>query len=353
MGAMEVEGPEDPRAFTEVILNIRDLSVVDFYSLEDGTPVGGFDSFSDPTSVVRSLIGLKIRLDRLELPKPAFNPQVSRVDGNHRLSGFDEISLQEDEENGSEAPIIPFAILLGLDKLQEAKLFRDINGTPKKMETDHLLRIEIRRLGEGLKLDPNKRALWISDELAVGGRAFEGKVFFGGSKAGIREKTGEVPPLRFNTLRRAISEQLSASQKVSVLLRDQPEAQLALIDAYWKAVASLFPEAWTARKNFILLQTIGLQGFAIYGGHIIDTAFEEGKVTEHEFRGLLQPIAGVPLGRSHYEGIAGAGGARRIAAVLTESADPEAAQRKKILEKRGVDDLEAKSEVLEDGSQED
>jgi DGQHR domain-containing protein len=336
-----VDAANDPRAFAEIILNVRDRAIVEVYDLDDSQNLIDFDSFSDPGGFHNPYVGVRVRLDRIDFPKPRKSPQVSRVDGNHRLSGFDE-ALEEalggdNGEGDLEFPTIPFALLVGLNDLQEAKLFRDINGTPMKMETDHLLRIEIRRTGSSLRDDPKKRALWIADELSKPGRAFAGKVFYGGSRAGVRKELGRVPELRFNTLRRAIDTQLSNSKKVSVFLRDRPEAQLELIDAYWHAVSKTFPDAWDDKRNYILLQTIGLGGFAIYGGAVIDEAYDEEADSKDDFLELLKPIATIPLTRDDYKGIAGAGGAKEVSIRLIESADPEAAKAERIARKWGTE----------------
>jgi len=337
-GSAAVEATDDPRAFPEVLLNVRDKSVVEFFHLDEPQQVFDFDSFADPSVFTEPFIGVRIRLDRIEYPKPR-SPQISRVDGNHRLSGFDELLNETFGDNGEvsdlDFPAIPFSMLVGLNDQQEAKLFRDVNGTPMKMETDHLLRIEIRRSGQGLMEDPRRRALWIADELTKEGRAFAGKVFFGGNPAGVKERYGRVPELRFNSLRRAIDTMLSNSKKVSVFLRNKPQAQLELVDAYWYAVSQTFPPAWEDKRNFILLQTIGLGGFAIYGGSVIDEAYEEEKLTRDEFLELLKPVAQVDLSREAYKGIAGAGGAKEVSVRLIESADPEAARAERIARRLG------------------
>jgi DGQHR domain-containing protein len=332
-----VDAVDDPRAFPEIILNVRVRSSVDFYAVDGSDRAIGFDSFADPSVFHDVLIGVRVKLDRIEFPKESRSPHLSRVDGNHRLSGVDEVVESFLAEGGDEFdfPTVPFSLLVGLSDEQEAKLFRDVNGTTKKMETDHLLRIEIRQQGEGLREDPNKRALWIADELTKEGRAFHAKVFFGGDRSGVKEKYGRVPELRFNTLRRAIDTQLASSKKVAIFLRNKPDAQLDLVDAYWHAVRRTFADAWEDKKGHILLQTIGIGGFAIYGGTIIDEAYDEEKVSVDDFLDLLKPIAGVDLTREAYKGIAGAGGAKEVSVRLIESADPEAAKADRVARKLG------------------
>jgi hypothetical protein len=107
------------------------------------------------------------------------------------------------------------------------------------------------------------------------------------------------------------------------------------LDTYWKAVAKTFPEAWQDKRNYILLQTIGLGGFAIYGATIIDEAYEHELASLDDFIELLRPIAGVSLHREEYRGIAGAGGAREVAHRLIAAADPEQAKAQRVARKWG------------------
>jgi hypothetical protein len=128
--------PEDsPRFFPDVLLNARDTNVIELYNVEDPTELYDFDSFAEDDEVPDHLIGLRVDLSALEIPKPSKNPQISRVDGNHRLWGIDELldstaagetSDGSDSDNGiEELPNVAFSLLIGLNPNQEASLFRD------------------------------------------------------------------------------------------------------------------------------------------------------------------------------------------------------------------------------------
>jgi hypothetical protein len=195
------------------------------------------------------------------------------------------------------------------------------------MEVAHLTTLAVRtRSYEELKADLKHRALWIAYELTRPERAFEGMVFMGGSRAGLK-KQGALPPIKINSLRSTIDTQLKSAETVSAMFADSPETLLGLIDLFWKAVRDAFPEAWSNKRDYILLQAIGLGAFAKFGGQAIDRAFQEHRppIKQDVFSKLLAPITQVvSLRREDYPGIAGAGGAQVIADQLIKASEPDA-----------------------------
>ena len=102
---------EYPRAFPEVVLNVRDKSVVRIETLESDTGV---------------------KLHRLTFDRNAMRDDkvyVSRVDGNHRLFFADG--------DNRRAPLLvdaPFQLHVGLTREQERSLFVDINANQKGLK---------------------------------------------------------------------------------------------------------------------------------------------------------------------------------------------------------------------------
>src|ERR1700733_3605539 len=130
---------EYPRFFPEILLNVRDTNIIELYDTDNPSRLFDFDSFSDPGDLDSATVGVRIHLKDLKFPKPIMSPQISRVDGNHRLHGVDEMleleyKARDDEEEGDDEgdsdslPTVPFSMLLNLNPNQEATLFRDING---------------------------------------------------------------------------------------------------------------------------------------------------------------------------------------------------------------------------------
>lgn len=336
-GAADVVPEDEPRFFPEILLNVRELNAIDLYNIEDPEELYEFSSFSSEDQVPAQLIGVRANLSVIEFPKANKSPEISRVDGNHRLWGIDERISEEHAAEGAGPngdgyayPRVPFALLVGLKPMQEARLFRDINGEHKGMDVTHLAQIELRITSdEDLKRDPARLPLWIAGQLSQTGRAFEDMVFFGGEKGGLK-RLGEQRPLKLNSLKSAIAEQLKGAPRVTRRFENDPDALLELVDRYWKAVRATFPEAWHNRRDFILLQAIGLGAFAMFGAETLTATFDRGEATQEDFDRYLATVAKVSLKRSDYEGIAGAGGGRFVADKLFDAAEPDALKAEKI-----------------------
>ena len=178
-----------------MILNVRDRNVVEIYNPLDEGELYDISSYSDESELTDSVVGVRILTSELEYPKLTKSPQISRVDGNHRLHETDEVLKEWWQSGGDghldrEFPSVPFTMLLDLDFLQEARLFRDINGEHEGMETAHLDTLQYRILSDGMmKSDIKLLPLWLAHKLTETDRAFEGMVFFGGVQ-GRFEKGG-------------------------------------------------------------------------------------------------------------------------------------------------------------------
>lgn len=324
---------EDPRAFTEVILNARDSSLISITANDAATATIDFSSNISEEAIGNGSFEVNVDLTKLKYPSPDVNPQISRVDGNHRLSGVvleDFLSGGEDEFN----IVVPFALFVGLSTEQEIKLFKDINGEHKGMSVTHLAQATIRtRSNDELKNDPKLRSLWIADALTAPGCAFEGMIFRGGSQAGVKDAFGAVPPLKINTLSTTIKHQLSGMKTTCVSMESSPDAILELINRYWIAVREVFPDEWNNQKDFILLKTIGLTAFAEFGAVVIELAQNEGLVKIEDFKLWLKAVKeNVSLDKAEYEGIAGASGAKVVANRLLVFANKDEAIARRVME---------------------
>lgn len=323
------------RAFPEIILNVRDMLVVEVSDWVTGETLD-FDSHSVGSDIPTGPVRLSVDLEAIEFPKSTIDPEVSRVDGNHRLYGPDAHleSLDTGEGNRSDSitmPEVPFMIFLNLTLDEELKLFNDLNGQHMGMEPSLIVTQTVRLGPEDAKLDPKRLPAWIAFELTRPGHAFEGIVFVGGSRRGARE-AGRKLRLTLSALRGAVALMIRQSHDLRETLRGQPEAILAVIDNYWTAIGETFPEAWSNKRDFILLQSIGLNGFAEYGASVIDRA--EGNVSVDYFRQVLEGIKSeITLDRKAeiFVGRAGAGGATFVAQILRDASTAESLVRSKIL----------------------
>lgn len=260
---------ELPRAFPEVVLNVRDKAVVkvEKVNLPAGTPV--------------SLVKLTFDLDKIDRAKTV---KVSRVDGNHRL-----YFGNGDERDRSPLSVgAPFQIHLGLTREQEANLFLDINATQKGLNTSHLSVLRSR-------LTPDEVELVQHPERAFARRLAEDPaspwfemVHLGGSKAGAKEQ-GLKRPVTFTALQSGVRRTLSKSQYISDLVT--PDAKYALIRSYWQATKIVWPAEWAEPADYLLTRNIGVTALSTFGASVIDRAMASGDIQQDDLVALMKPVA--------------------------------------------------------------
>lgn len=349
--ASQVTADESPRAFTEVILNIRDRNVVSIFEAGEEIEYRSTDDVRDIRSV-----SVLVDLDAINFPQPEVNPQISRLDGNHRLSAvFSSEDILDERES---LPVVPFCLFVGLTIDQERALFRDINGNQMKMETAHLDTITLKLTDTKDLLadeDIGKTALWVAHELTSPGRAFEDLIFFGGNKKGLKQANRQMPPLKISALRDSVKMTITGSKElennffVRNVMRDElltPEQIdeerllkarqfVVLLDRYWVAVRNAFPQAWQDKKNYILLQSIGLYAFSWLAGVVIPKQIVEQRYNQADFDLVLANLAkkvDIRKENPHWEGRAGMAGARVVYKALEDSLDYQAVAYDKLKE---------------------
>ena len=117
--------PDYPRAFPEVVLNVRDKRVLKLEQIIDQKMVPPL------TEAVRDaarqgqleMYRIEFDIDLMDLTDMVF---VSRVDGNHRLEYANGDALRAPLDSA-----VPFQIHVGLSPDQERSLFVDINSNQK------------------------------------------------------------------------------------------------------------------------------------------------------------------------------------------------------------------------------
>lgn len=334
MEAVNLSSTTSPRAFTEVILNVRDKSVVHVIDLDTDMEI---DFFSTEDCLTRR-VEVRVDLDSMTFPPPEFDPQISRVDGNHRLSTVLDLEPEVLAEV-DDIPSIAFSLFVGLDPDQERAIFRDINSKQAKMETAHLDQISLRLEKDDLITQERSKkdwALWIANELTNQGKPFANLVFFGGSKRGIKSQ-GMKPILKINALRDTVKysiddviertffildpvrEQTMSKEDKDAERRTNARLFTLLLERFWLAVKKAFPEAWQDKKEFILFQSIGQMAFGSLAARIIAIAVEEGKFDQQYFDAIIDTIAKkIDLSHSNplWEGVAGASGGKKVLKAL-------------------------------------
>lgn len=300
------EADEDfPRAFPEVILNVRDEDIVEVEPLNMGRQrrVTGF-RFKFDLDAIRDLV---------EEGKIA----VSRVDGNHRLFYAGG--------NGRRAAItedVPYQIHVGLSPEQEANLFVDVNANQKGLNSSHLHILRSR-------LTPEEQELRDHPERAFARRLAEdpespwyGLAYLGGSRKGSKA-AGIDRPVSFVTLEQGVRRTLSKSQYIHDLTR--PDAQYVLIRNFWNAVKETFEEAWDEPKDSLLLKNIGVLAYSIMAGTVIDRCMARGQVDVEAMRAYVEQVVGTfdwsrtATGERSVAGMSGNRAALLIAGELTSN----------------------------------
>jgi len=231
-----------PRAFPEVVLNVRDKTAVQIDEVGDGW------------------FNLTFEYDRiLQAPRPI----VSRIDGNHRL----EYAAGGSKRHDPLEIEVPFQIHVGLKADQEASLFLDINANQKGLNTSHLSWLQS-RLNEEEKEIQQHPERWIAKRLSEDSSSpWSGLIHKGGSKAGARAQ-GHTRPVNFKSLENGVKRTLSKSQYIHDLT--DIKAQYVVVRNYWNAVKKEFAQEWSHPQEFLVLKNGGVIGFAILGGTIID-----------------------------------------------------------------------------------
>lgn len=257
--------PDYPRAFPELVLNVRNKKVLereDIATQADGA----------------KLVRLSFDLDKMRDGRVS----VSRVDGNHRL-----FYAAGDDRREPLMASAPFQIHIGLTREQERSLFVDINANQKGMNTSHLaiMRARLTPEEEEIKNHPDR---WIANRLADDvDSPWHGLVHLGGSKRGSRTQ-GLTRPVNFASLQAGVGRTLAKSQYVHDLT--DPEAQYIVIRNYWEAVKRTFAAGWARPKDFLVLKNIGVMSMSILGGTIIDRCMARGTVRIEDMTRYLRQV---------------------------------------------------------------
>jgi len=241
-----------PRAYPEVVLNVRDKRVVELERVRDGDlPVGAY----------------RLRFDLERMRDEVVH--VSRVDGNHRL-----YYAEGDERRDPILAEAPFQIHIGLSREQERSLFVDINANQKGLNSSHLSVLRSRLTPEELEIK-DYLGRWIARRLAEldPSSPWHGLIHMGGSKKGRAQ--GLNRPVNFASLESGVNRTLFKSQYIHDLT--DPNAQYAIIRNYWQAVKEVFREEWSRPKDYLLLKNIGVLSMSNLGGTIIDRSVAQGR----------------------------------------------------------------------------
>ncbi|HEX9199572.1 MAG TPA: DGQHR domain-containing protein [Acidobacteriaceae bacterium] len=249
---------EYPRAFPEVVLNVRDRKVLDVVD-EEGS-------------------ASKLRFSIADMREGKV--YVSRVDGNHRL-----FYAAGDDRREPLLSEVPFQLHIGLSQEQERSLFVDINSNQKGLSSSHLAVMQNRLTADEIEIRDHLDR-WIASKLSKdAGSPWHGMIHEGGSKRGTRQQ-GLTRLVNFASIQGGVSKLLSKSQYIHDL--GDAELQYLVIRNYWQAAKQTFSLEWATPKDFLLLKNIGVWSLSILGAAIIDRCMPQGKVSIDDFAFYLR-----------------------------------------------------------------
>jgi len=262
------------RIWPEIFLNVRDPSIIQIKPIQKLNGV----------SLVRLMFDLK-KIDTKRL-----TPQISRVDGNHRL-----YYITGDPDRNEWGPVeeeSPFSLTIGLPVEEEQALFKDINDNQKGMNTSHLDNI-VYRLKPEAKLHEENPAIWIGVRLHEDPNSpFHGLVYRGG----VRDQ-GSKRPINLRSLQNGIATLLNDSKELRAMpgpANFKVQAQYKLIRDYWNAVKKIFGADWNAES--LLLKGVGYRALSVVGAYIIDRCFREGKTETKDMEIYVEKLRKARVG---------------------------------------------------------
>ena len=268
-----------PRAFPEVVLNVRDKKVL---KIEEGT---------DGSHIVK----LQFQTGDMRDGKVS----VSRVDGNHRL-----FHAAGDDRRDPLLAEAPFQLHVGLSQDQERSLFVDINSNQKGLSSSHLAVMQNRLSPEEIEIRDHLDR-WLASRLSKDPESpWHGMIHEGGSKKGTRQQ-GLTRLVNFASIQGGVAKLISKSQYIHDL--GDAQLQYVVVRNYWQAVKSVFSNEWANPKDFLLLKNIGVWSLSILAAAIIDRCMPLGRVDPKDFARYLKQA------RSRFDWSKDAAGERAVA----------------------------------------
>jgi len=182
----------------------------------------------------------------------------SQVDCQHRLGKM-----------GNSDKYVTVCIIPGIDRTQEAIIFKTINDKQKKISTS-LVDAIIQLSQNPFEAPEVHWGFSVSRDI---GSCFYKKVNMEG-----RNIAGQVYLVTLRTLRTSISSLVGGKRFINTNMTAPAvyDQFYILIRSYWNEVSNLWPNEFVDTRNFKLMTVPGLKGLARYGRKIFKDAFEVG-----------------------------------------------------------------------------
>ena len=221
-----------------------------------------------PTSVLLSLRGdsasqmlARVGPDRYELDldpgKAGTEHQLFVVDGQHRVKALAK-AMNEDQADVLNVKI-PFVCMVGADESQEMEQFHVVNSNAKSVPTDLALELlraraasdpsfEQRVKDSGRKWELDAQGL--TQHLATASSTWKGRIRLANSK----KAQTTVPAASFVKSLKPLLAQPTLFRRIP-----SAEQQGQVIDAYWRAIRRVLPEAFEVPPKFNIQKGIGVE----------------------------------------------------------------------------------------------
>jgi DGQHR domain-containing protein len=279
--------PERPRAYPEVVLNVRDRKVLKREVLFEGSGVKLVELTFDTDAILK-----------------ARSVKVSRVDGNHRLfyaAGDGKERLPVDTP-------APFQLHVGLTRDQETDIFSTINHEQKGLNTSHLAVLRSRITPDDVELKQRPARVYARRLAADAASPWVDMVHMGGSRAGQKE-AGTYLPITFIALEHGVQRTLKKSAYLSTLDAD---AQYGLVRAFWQATAAVFSQEFAEPRDYLVVKNLGVQALSALAALVIDRCFIAGKVEVGHMVPFLEAAKGAVDWHKDSTQVAGMSGNRAV-----------------------------------------
>jgi DGQHR domain-containing protein len=187
----------------------------------------------------------------------------SQVDCQHRLG-----CLAESDRS------VTFCVIPGITRLEEARIFKTINDTQKKISTSLVDAI--------LMLLSNRKTELPDIHLAYDlGSDIDSK-FYTRVDAEGRNLAGRDYVVTLRTLRGCISLLIGGKKymEANITTEDEYDNIYVFLRNFWNAIYSLWPKEFTDAEKYKLMMVPGLKGLSRFGRGIFRKAMEDGDTSK-------------------------------------------------------------------------
>ncbi len=212
-------------------------------------------------------------------PKLGYEPKFYVVDGQHRILALKKLIEEFEEERWSKYEI-PFTCMLGATEEEEMDQFYIVNSKAKSVRTDLAYELLSQRAKDPEVMESlieRGRDWQVHAQNIVRQLSEESPVWRGRIRFAAMEKADTVMPSASMV---TSLKQVLASPYFKVLAADQ---QVKVLDAYWRGLRDLMPEAFDEPGTFSIQKGIGVIVLHTILTQVIEIARSKGySVTESD-----------------------------------------------------------------------